>query len=227
MRRVHFVFGLVLASSLVLAAPGDSEPPATGAAETSFRDIREPPPIGGLPPFAATAGVLLLAGALLLVVRRARRDRQGALPQPAEPRPDPRVQLAELADAHRRGSCPGDQLIVRLDALVRDVLATSTGIRARCRTSAELARTFAPAAAPSGGEAVARPAFAAEARSALGELSDAGWSADPRLGPMLGRLLVLGDRVKFAGHRPDTVEVDDALRAAERLVDALSAGLAR
>jgi hypothetical protein len=223
MRSAGLLLILALATSAVLATPGDPEPPATGSAELAFRDIRGPLPIDGPPPFAVTGGVLLLAGGLFLVVRRAHRVRRGAPLPPCEPRPDPKAQLAELADAHRRGACPDDILIVRLDALVRDLLATTTGIPARCLTSAELTRAFTPAEAASGAQAFARSGSAAEVASATGRSLGVGSSPGSALGP----LLALGDRVKFAGHRPGTVEVDDALRTAGRLVDGLSAGSAR
>ncbi len=46
------------------------------------------------------------------------------------------------------------------------------------------------------------------------------------IGPQLARFLVLGDRVKFAAHRPDALEIDDALRLVAGLLEAASAGQA-
>ena len=82
MRSAGLLLMLALATSAVLAAPGDPEPPATGSAELAFRDIRGPLPIDGPPPLAVTGGVLLLAGGLFLVVRRAPRRRGAAAAVP-------------------------------------------------------------------------------------------------------------------------------------------------
>lgn len=157
------------------------------AAGAELQDIRGPMQPDSLPPFTLTVGVLLAAGALLLLLGRRRA--------PAEPpsctAPAERDPLAVLAEEYRCGVCPGERVIVRLDALVRDALATRAGVPARHLTSWELGRRL-------GTE----------------------WAA----GTALARLLALGDRTKFAGHRPDALEVEAALQDASVVLKAIATG---
>jgi hypothetical protein len=181
---------LALAAGVVVAALGASAQPATNSLATQFHDIRGPLAAAGLPAFALTGGgVLLLAGGWLLLRRRAGRDMRTPAPPPAAPQPAPGDRLAQLADDYRLGRCPGDLLILRLDDLIRDALAAGSGIPAHSLTSTELQRHLATIR------------FADE---------------DARV--LLGRLLPLTDRVKFAGHQPVPGEIDDALRAAAGLL---------
>ncbi len=129
---------LLLAGSSALAATEAPAPSPTAATPPQFHDIRGPLPANSLPPFLLTAGVLLLVGGLFLVVRRARHPSPSRPPTPTAHDPDAVDPLATLVDDYRRGICPGDQLIIRLDALVRDTLAARSGIPARSLTSVEL-----------------------------------------------------------------------------------------
>ena len=113
---------LMLASS-VIAVPAD------------IQDIRGPLPVAaGLPPFVLTALLLLVVGALWFV----RRRRSSAAPPPATPAPDARDLLARLVVDYRQGACDSEQVVLRLDGLLRRALAASTGIPAPWRTAAEL-----------------------------------------------------------------------------------------
>jgi hypothetical protein len=163
---------------------------APATAPIDIRDIRGPFVAEGLPPFALTGGALLLVGGLLIVRRR---TRSGVPPPPGVSRHDDRNLLARLVADHRQGACRGDQIVVRLDGILRDSLAEATGIPAPMRTSVEL-------------RAEAMTGLNAEQRA---------WLDD---------LLVLCDRVKFAGHQPDRAEVDWALSVAASFLDDLPTG---
>jgi hypothetical protein len=90
--------------------------------------------VDGLPPFVLTGGLLLLVGGLLVVRRRAMTGAPPSTP-PITQTEDP---LARLVSDYRTGRCPGDQLIIHVDGLVRDALAAGRGIPAHRLTSAEL-----------------------------------------------------------------------------------------
>jgi len=111
---------------------------ALAAAE--LRDIRGPLALAGTPPFIVSGGMLLLLGGLFLLQRRRRRRRHSAAAPPptAAARADAGDLLARLFADYQQGTCPGDQLVIRLDAIVRGGLAASRGIPAQRRTSAEL-----------------------------------------------------------------------------------------
>jgi hypothetical protein len=110
---------LMLATS-ALAAPAD------------IQDIRGPlPAAAGLPPFFLTALLLLLVGALWFF-----RRRRSAAPPPAAP--DARELLARLVVDYRQGACDSEQVVLRLDGILRRALAAITGIPAPWRTTAEL-----------------------------------------------------------------------------------------
>jgi len=180
---------LAVAAANALAAPAQPGPEAAAA---ELRDIRGPLPDDGLPPFVLTGGMLLLAGGLLLVRHTARRRQAAVLPSPAETRSGALDLLPDLLADYRHGAWTGEQLIIRLDELIRDHLSATTGIPCRSLTSAEL------------------PALTAAC------LNDAEQA-------LLNRFLALGDRVKFAGHRPDAGEIDWALNVAAGLLkDSLS-----
>lgn len=116
---------------LLLAACG------TRAAAVDIHDIRGPLSIDTLPPFVLTGGFLLLAAGLLLI-RRSRRHQSGTLPPPVVAHPDANDLLARLSADYREGACPGEQIVLRLDGIVRATLAATTGIPAQRLTSAEL-----------------------------------------------------------------------------------------
>jgi hypothetical protein len=201
-------------------------------------------PANSLPPFLLTSGVLLLVGGLFLAVRRARHASPSRPPTPTAHDPDAVDPLATLVDDYRRGICPGDQLIIRLDGLVRDTLAARSGIPARSLTSVELrqalstakwgafvgaasaandgpANAFAPEGAPTSSAPPSATVLVGAASAA-----NPGATGATEIGPQLARFLALGDRVKFAAHRPDALEIDDALRLVAGLLEAASAGQA-
>jgi len=168
---------------------------ALAAAE--LRDIRGPLALAGTPPFIVSGGMLLLLGGLFLLQRRLRLRRRrhdaAAPPPPAAPRADAGDLLARLFADYQQGNCPGDQLVIRLDAIVRGGLAASRGIPAQRRTSAELREA---------------------ATTCLNEAARV----------RLDELLLLCDRVKFAGHQPSQGEVEAALRGAASLLAGLPEG---
>jgi len=166
---------------------------ALAAAE--LRDIRGPLALAGTPPFIVSGGMLLLLGGLFLLQRRRRRRRHSAAAPPptAAARADAGDLLARLFADYQQGNCPGDQLVIRLDAIVRGGLAASRGIPAQRRTSAELREA---------------------ATTCLNEAARV----------RLDELLLLCDRVKFAGHQPSQGEVEAALRGAASLLAGLPEG---
>lgn len=123
---------LLLLASCVLAAPAD------------IHDIRGPIALDGLPPFVLSGGVLLLIGGLWLLQRKRRRPESAPPPpgqfSPTTPGPDANDLLTRLVADYRQGTCPNDQIVIRLDEIVRGALAATTGIAAQRRTAAELSR---------------------------------------------------------------------------------------
>lgn len=164
------------------------------SAPAELSDLREPAPITAPPPLVFS-GVLLLAGLLWLRRRRAPR------PPPAESSiGDP---LAELSADWRRGACSSMEAILRLDTLLREALI-ARGIPARQRTSAELlggggSRIAAPLVFGAGGEGT-KPTKAHR---------------------HLAELLELCDLVKFAGHAPESHEIELGLVQAGQVLSAL------
>lgn len=165
-------------------------------AHTEIRDIRGPIAVDSLPPFALSGGMLLLIAGLFIARHRLRRRVPMRTP-PAADQPDARARLAMLADRYRQGRCTGVDLIIRLDALVREILASNTGVTARHLTSTELRH-----------------------RAGL-----TGMLSESRQVQFDG-FLALCDRVKFACHRPASSEIDAAMRAAAGLFDTIAAGQA-
>jgi LPXTG-motif cell wall-anchored protein len=173
---------------------------ASGAfAAADIRDIRGPLPLASPPPFILSGAVLLLAAGLLLSRRRSKRSsrHEVAVPPAVPPGPAADELLACLAADYRQGACPGGQALIRLDRLLRGALAASSGIPAMRLTAVELL-----------------PRLEAAAILNPGELA------------LLGSLLSLCDRVKFAGHSPAADEVERALNAAGNLIAATLPGRA-
>lgn len=109
------------------------------AAPADIHDIRLPQPGEGPPPFALTGAVLLLAVVLGLAYRRAARRRPAVTAVAATSFPDTADDaLSRLAEAYRAGTCSGEDVILRLDALLRATLELGAGIPASRLTSAEL-----------------------------------------------------------------------------------------
>lgn len=186
-----------LAALLTDAAEGAAANAAAAATRADIHDVRGPVPVDALPPFALTGGALLLAAGLLWLRRHARRRPSIPPPTPDEACVDPADRLASLADDYRRGDCPGELLILRLDGLLRGVLVGAIGLPARHLTSAEIRRWL-----------TANETAGGQVRIAL------------------DHFLSLADRVKFAGHRPGRGEIESALGLAAELLGALSAGRA-
>lgn len=141
MARWHYLIRLVVAICGSGLSPGQAvepRPPVNSAAE--IRDIRGPAPEDSLPPFALTGGALLVAGALLAIQRQAGRRQKARVPSPVAGPDDASEVLAGLAADYRHGVFAGDELIVRLDELLRRTLAERTGLPAQSLTSAELLR---------------------------------------------------------------------------------------
>lgn len=99
--------------------------PAVASVGTAneLRDIREPVPPSGAPPFAATA--VILAGAAVGVAIFFRRRRGGPVLPPAPERiPQPLSdELRALREAYRRGDLSDSLLFDRLEPLLRSLLA--------------------------------------------------------------------------------------------------------
>lgn len=159
--------------------------------QADIRDIRGSIEVHGLPPFAMSGGALLLVVGLFLAHRHLRRNVQSEMPL-ATGRPHLRDRLARLADDYRQERCSGDELIVRLDSLVRDALTNHAGIVAQRLTSAELRRQT-------------------DASGVIGEVKQVQFAG----------FLSLCDRVKFAGHHPAAAEIDEALSVAAALLDSV------
>ena len=179
---------LLSAAASTCAAQGQRAEMPTAPNSTDIRDIRAALPVAVTPPFALTGGLLLLVGGLFLIRRKLRRHAAVTPPPPGETGPAPGDLLARLGSDYRQGNIPGEQLIVRLDALIRSALAARTGVPAQRLTSAEFQQRAAP--------------FLNDMEKTL-----------------LGGLLPLGDRVKFAGYRPEPAALDWALGAAGRLLE--------
>lgn len=184
--------GVLLTS---MAAWGSPAVQAAAGAVTpaDLRDIRGPAGVDSLPPFALSGTVLLLIAGLFVARRHWRHMRQTALP-PATVT-DARDRLAALADDYRRGLCSAADLVVRLDALVRDTIASEAGIAARHLTSTELRQR-------------------ADGARMLSETQ--------RI--QFDDFLELCDRTKFAGHPPTAPEIDAAIHATAGLIDAVATG---
>ena len=110
------------------------------AAPGGLRDIQGPLLQQTSPPFLFSGGVLLLIAVLLLVRRRIRTPNRVAAAAPTTAPTDASAahSLAALIADYRQGSCSGIQTLLRLDTLMRDVLAAATGISAHCLTAPEI-----------------------------------------------------------------------------------------
>jgi hypothetical protein len=108
---------------------------ALSAAPLDIHDIHGPLPPEAVPPFILTGGMVLLFGWLFWL----RRRQPTAEVAPLQTlRPDARTVMARLVAEYRDGICSREELCVRLDAIVRDVLGVRVGMPAHERTSTEL-----------------------------------------------------------------------------------------
>ena len=196
MRRLSPLLVLLLAACGAFAAWGWAAASSPATVAVDIRDIRGPLPLSSLPPFILSGGVLLLAVVLLLVRRRRfHRGLHEAAPVPPAVAPGPDAKA----------------LLARLAADYRQ--GACAGEQALMRLDRLLRSSLA---ASSGIHAL--QLTAAELLPRLEPLLDPGAQA------LLGDLLSLCDRVKFAGHRPAPEEVERALTAVASLLGTRLAG---
>jgi hypothetical protein len=180
-------------------APSEALPSqaAPGIAPAEIRDIRNPLPEGGPPPFTLTLiGILLTGGATAAWFRVRRAGMAPPAPVGADcrtpdciPDVDPCQALELLAESYRRGEVPTELFCLRIAALVRADLAARSGLPASRLTSGELL------------EHLRGPGLLT-----AGELS------------LADRVLSLCDWVKFAGHDAGVQEAKQLLATARELL---------
>jgi len=191
MRWPRIAIFLVLTAAVMPAAShAAAEPLHAAATRADIQDIRGALPAGGLPPFVLTGLGLLIAGGLAMARYRMRR-KETLLPLPApEAGCDPIETVEQLAAAYQRGDLPPELLCFSLAALLRSVLAASTGLPATRLTTEELLDL-----------------------AAVHDVLSAGKLT------LAGRFLHLCDLVKFAGHQLTTGDAESLLGAARELLD--------
>lgn len=137
MRRLLRALACTLA--LVVAATAFAAVPDGLSAD--IRDIRGPVRSSGLPPFAASAVVLILAAGVLLF-RLQRRQERDSLPDAAA---DPLLaELLALRDAHQRGELTDSLLFERLSSLLRSLFPAENRLSLTSRELIEVARGGLP-----------------------------------------------------------------------------------
>ncbi|UFS69550.1 hypothetical protein LPW11_16820 [Geomonas sp. RF6] len=136
----------------------------------------------------------LLACATLTLFRRRLRQQKKTVVLPEATERDPSGVVEELAAQYRLGEVDRTELCRRIAEIFREGVAVRSGVPAECLTTQEL---------------LDQPGV----RTVLGPEHAAA-----------RELLALCDRVKFANHRAEAVELDGALETARRLVTNLAEG---
>lgn len=130
MRRGTAAAALFLALAAGGAAAGDQ------AATEAIRDIAGPLPPSGLPPFAATAAVLVVAASGTLALRRRKVNPEGAETTPATTSPE--AEIEALRQAYLNGDLCEAILFDRLYGVIGSALPMPDGSDAGALTSDEL-----------------------------------------------------------------------------------------
>ncbi|MSM38636.1 MAG: hypothetical protein GJT30_03300 [Geobacter sp.] len=130
-----------LACMLTLFVAATAIATATDGPSADIHDIRGPVRPSGLPPFAASAAILILAAGVLLFRLPGRKGRD-SLPDAAA---DPLLaELLALRDAHQRGELTDSLLFERLSQLLRSLLPAENRPSLTGRELIEGARGIVP-----------------------------------------------------------------------------------
>jgi len=133
LRALACTLPLIVAATAIAAAPDGPS--------ADIRDIRGPVRPSGLPPFAASAAILILAAGVLLS-RLHGRQGGDSLPDAAA---DPLLaELLALRDAHQRGELPDPLLFERLSHLLRSLFPAENRLSLTSRELIEGARGELP-----------------------------------------------------------------------------------
>jgi hypothetical protein len=195
MRPGRLVIAITMIACVLSDGPASLAEPIHATAVTDIRDIRGPLSDSGPPPFLLSSIFLLVASGLAMSGIMMERRRKSLTPPAIESRCNRLADLELLAADYRKGIYPSDHLCIRLAELVRNGIADRSGLPVNCLTTQEL----------------------------LGHHETPGLLTSGVLA-LIGEILAFTDRVKFAGHCPDTGEVEWVLAASRELLSGLSSG---
>lgn len=134
LRALACTLALIVAATAVAAVPDGPS--------AAIRDIRGPVRPSDLPPFAASAVILILAAGVLLFRLQ---GRQGG-DSPPDAAADPLLaELLALRDAHQRGELPDPLLFERLSQVLRSLFPAENRLSLTNRELIEVAQGGLPA----------------------------------------------------------------------------------
>lgn len=163
---------------------------STVAAAQDIAGVREIAPPSFAPPFIRSGIATLLLVVLLFLIHKRRQRSLPILPNIETQSANAAALLAQLAESMRLGQCTNNQVITRLDALLRDEFENRAGWPA-CRSTTQELNEMATRC----------DWLEADAQS------------------QLNQFLMLSERVKFSAHQPNDDDVATALQTVRILLN--------